>query len=124
VIVTIRKLGDKTVYVGGEVGRPGLQAYRDGLTPLQAIMTAGGFLATARIDSVIFVRPVGEGPYLARKLDMGRVVNNGEREPIDLAPNDVLFVPRTKIANADLWVRQYIVDLFPFVRYVPYGAFY
>ena len=129
VVVTISKYGDRGVYVGGEVGRPQVLVYRKGLTPLQAIMAAGGFLPTARLDSVVIVRPNGatpnggtpEGgapPYLARKIDLGRVVHKGRMEPeaLILLPQDVVFVPRTPIANANVWVRQHITEIIPFFR--------
>jgi protein involved in polysaccharide export with SLBB domain len=117
VVVTISKYGERAIYVGGEVGRPGMLVFRKGLTPLQAVMAAGGFLPTARLDSVILVRPNGEGePFLARKLDLKSVVHKGESEPLPLLPQDVIFVPRTGIANANLWVRQHVTEMFPFLR--------
>lgn len=117
VVVTLRQVGEKTVYVGGEVGRPGTLPFRKGLTPLQAIIAAGGFRDTSRPDSVILVRAVdAEGEFIARKIDLAQVVTNGTREPITLAPHDIIFVPRTPIANANLWVRQWITELFPFIR--------
>lgn len=117
VVVSISKYGERGIYVGGEVGRPGMLVYRQGLTPLQAVVAAGGFLPTARIDSVILVRQNGAtAPLLARKLDLGRVVHRGEAEPVSLVPQDIIFVPRSAIANANLWVRQHVTDLFPFIR--------
>jgi protein involved in polysaccharide export with SLBB domain len=117
VTVTISRHGERGVYVGGEVGRPGMLVYRKGLTPLQAVVASGGFLPTARIDSVILVRQDGpSGAVLARKIDLGRVVHKGEAEPLALAPQDIVFVPRTAIANANIWVRQHITDLLPFIR--------
>jgi protein involved in polysaccharide export with SLBB domain len=117
VVVTISKYNERGVYVGGEVGRPQMLVYRKGLTPLQAVMAAGGFLPTARLDSVVLVRQTGgDEPILARKLDLGRVVNQGEPELVPLMPQDVIYVPRTGIANANVWVRQHITDLVPFLR--------
>ena len=117
VVVTISKYGERGIYVGGEVGRPQMLVYRKGLTPLQAVMAAGGFLPTARLDSVILVRQIGGSePLLTRKIDLGGVVLRGEPEPIALVPQDVIFVPRTPIANANVWVKQHITDLFPFLR--------
>jgi polysaccharide export outer membrane protein len=117
VTVTISRHAERGVYVGGEVGRPGMLVYRKGLTPLQAVFASGGFLPTARLDSVILVRQDGaNGSMLARKLDLGRVVHKGAPEPLDLAPQDIIFVPRTPLANAHVGVRQHITDLFPFIR--------
>jgi protein involved in polysaccharide export with SLBB domain len=119
IVVTIRKFNEKTVFVGGEVGKPGAVAYRKGLTPLQAVIAAGGFLNTARVDSVILVRGAdSDARYIARKLDLEQAIADGTREPLYLAPSDIVFVPRTPIANANLWVKQHLVDLLP-VRLSP-----
>ena len=117
VVVTITKYGERGIYVGGEVGRPQMLVYRQGLTPLQAVMAAGGFLPTARLDSVILVRPNGgREAVMARKIDLQRVIHKGTPEEVLLLPQDVVYVPRTAIANANVWVKQHITDLFPFIR--------
>lgn len=118
VIVSIARYSEKTVYVGGEVGKPGAVPYRKGLTPLQAIIAVGGFRDTARTDSVILIRGARapEGEVITRKLNLAEVVQDGAREPLILAPHDVVFVPRTPIADANVWVRQHITDLIPFFR--------
>jgi protein involved in polysaccharide export with SLBB domain len=121
VVVTIVKFSDKTVFVGGEVGKPGTIEYRKGMTPLQAIISAGGFLPTGRLDSVILVRGANTPErFIARTLDLQRYIADGTNEPLALAPHDVIFVPRSRIANANLWVKQHIVDLLPF-RLAPPG---
>jgi protein involved in polysaccharide export with SLBB domain len=117
VIVEVTRSTEKTIYVGGEVGRPGAVPYRDGLSPLQAILAAGGFRDTARVDSIILVRAQGqENDFISRKINLEEVVVDGAKEQIFLAAHDVIFVPRTAIANANIWVRQHITDLFPFAR--------
>ena len=115
VIVEVTRSTEKTIYVGGEVGRPGAVPYRDGLSPLQAILAAGGFRDTAQLDSIILVRAQGqENNFISRKINLEEVVVDGAKEQIVLAPHDVVFVPRTAIANANIWVRQHIRDLLPF----------
>jgi len=117
VTVMVSRLSDKSVFVGGEVGKPGVVPYRLGLSPLQAVIASGGFRDTARVDSVILIRTGGEADtFVSRKLNLAEVVTQGMKEPIYLAPQDVLFVPRTAIADANLWVRQHITDLIPFLR--------
>jgi protein involved in polysaccharide export with SLBB domain len=120
VVVTILKFSDKTVYVGGEVGKPGTIPYLRGMTPLQAVITAGGFLPTGKLDSVILVRGTNSSQFIARTLNLEESIADGTREPLVLAPHDIIFVPRTRIANANLWVKQHIVDLLPF-RLAPPG---
>ena len=117
VIVDLTRSSEKTIYVGGEVGRPGTVPYRAGLSPLQAILAAGGFRDTARLDSVLLVRAKGqENDFISRKINLEEVVVDGSKEPVSLVPQDVIFVPRTPIANANVWVRQHVTDLFPFLR--------
>jgi hypothetical protein len=53
---------------------------------------------------------------MSRTLNVSDTVVNGTREPLFLAPHDVVYVPRSSIAEANLWVKQHITDLFPFLR--------
>ena len=128
VAVSVIRFTEKLVYVGGEVGRPGTLLYRKGLTPLQAVAASGGFRDTARTDSVILLR-FGSSDHnlIARKLNLEQVVTDGVKEPIPLAPRDVLFVPRTEVADANIWVRQHITDMIPLFRglgvSIPISAF-
>jgi protein involved in polysaccharide export with SLBB domain len=116
VLVSVTKFVEKTIYIGGEVEKPGTIPYRKGLSPLQAIIAAGGFRTSAQTDSVILVRASGpDEKFITRKLNLAEVIADGVKEPIYLAPHDVVYVPRTSIAEADLWVKQHITDLVPFL---------
>jgi hypothetical protein len=71
VVVSISTFVDRFVYVGGEVGKPGTVPYRNGLTPLQAVVATGGFKDVARTDSVILVRAgKTENTFVSRKLNL------------------------------------------------------
>jgi hypothetical protein len=56
------------------------------------------------------------GEVITRKVNLEEVVKDGAKEQLYLAPNDIVFVPRSSIADANLWVRQHIVDLIPIFR--------
>ena len=115
--MSVIRYSEKLVYVTGEVTRPGTLPYRKGLTPLQAITASGGFRDTARYDSVILVRTGGsDKTFIARKLNLAQTTNDGVKEPVALAPHDVVFVPRTEIADANIWVRQHLTDMIPLFR--------
>lgn len=117
IVVSIVEYAPRSIYVGGEVGRPGPVAYRRGLTPLQAIAQAGGMRETALAKTVVLVRPTGaNGQTLSRTLDLEAAMKDGVREPLFLAPYDVVFVPRTGIAEANIWMDQHFTQLFPFFR--------
>lgn len=113
VVVIVVKIGDRRVYVGGEVNRPGFVLVQEGMTPLQAVMAAGGFRDTAQKTDVLYFARASNGDYNATRVDLGDVVRNGTPEVVRLSGNDVLYVPATRIANADLFVKQYIRDLLP-----------
>jgi protein involved in polysaccharide export with SLBB domain len=116
VIVSVTKFADRTIYVGGEVERPGTIPYRRELSPLQAIMAAGGFSNGAHKENVILVRSAGPNEkFISRKVNLQEIIADGVKEPIYLAPHDVVYVPKTPIAEADLWVKQHISDLLPFL---------
>ena len=117
VVVGITKFAERNVYIGGEVGKPGMVRYRQGLTPLQAIIAAGGFLETASTDNVVLTR-TGDSltESISRRLNLRESVTEGIKEPLFLAPHDVVYVPRSSIAEANLWVKQNIIELFPFLK--------
>lgn len=102
------------VYVGGEVGGQGIVTLTDRLTLMGAIQESGGFLTTARRREVLVIRTTSSGERVARSVDVLPFLT-GEDPSVDfpLAPYDVVFVPRTKIANVNLFVDQYINAIFP-----------
>ena len=108
VTVAIKEYSGLKVYVGGEVNQPGIQIYRGGLTALQAIVAAGGFKTTASLKSVILIRKGQEGRPVGARVDLSRVLKHAEFERnIALAPSDIVFVPRSGIANVNLFVEQF-----------------
>jgi protein involved in polysaccharide export with SLBB domain len=113
VTVIVTKLGERRVYVGGEVERPGYVLIQPDMTPLQAVMQSGGFKPTAKLDSVLLITPTPDGRFSAARVDMRQVVEDGVPERLRLHTNDVVFVPRTWIADMDIAVDQYVRGLFP-----------
>jgi polysaccharide export outer membrane protein len=121
--VIVRKpIGDR-VFVGGEVGKQGFIDLTGGLTVFQAIQVSGGFVKTAHRAQVILIRRTPDGKATGRSIDV-RPVQEGEHPESDvlLAANDILFVPRSKIANVDNFVQMYIRDALP-ISYFPLPAF-
>lgn len=112
VSVLVAQTSDVKVYVMGEVRVPGIVPYREGMTPLQAIADRGGFLDTARIDSVLRLSP-GDNEYQGTRLDLAQALRSGAPEDVELRPGDVLFVPRTFIGDVNAFVRLYIRGLLP-----------
>lgn len=114
VSVVLTRRQEYRAYVGGEVRRPGFVEVRPGLTSMRAIFDRGGFLDTAKVDNVLHVRWDDTGQYTARVVNLEQSLETGDvRNDVAIGPNDVVFVPKTRIANANLWVSQYILKLIP-----------
>ncbi len=113
VVVIVVTIGDRRVYVGGEVNRPGFVVIQEGMTPLQAVMAVGGFKDTAQKSDVLYIARGSSGEYSASRVDLADVVKNGTPEVVRLAGNDIVYVPATRIANAGIFVKQYIRDILP-----------
>ncbi len=113
VVVVVTQIGDRRAFVGGEVGKPGYVAVADGMTPLQAVLAAGGFKDSAQKDSVLYIARGADGNYQASRVDLDAVVRNGVPETVRLTGNDVVYVPATRIANLGTFVKQYIRDVLP-----------
>lgn len=112
VTVIVADFGERMVYVGGEVRLPGPVRFREGMTPLEAIMDRGGFTEVARVDSVIHLTPNG-GTYDARRLDFKTDLNQTALEMATLNVYDVIYVPRTFIGDANAFMRLYVRGLMP-----------
>ena len=121
VSVGVTKLGERRVYVGGEVAKPGFVTLQDEMTPLQAVLQSGGFKKTAKLDSVLLLTPGPGGQYAAARVDMAQVVDEGVPERIRLHPNDVVYVPATWIADMNTVVDQWVRGLIPALPRVGVG---
>ncbi len=111
--VVVRTLVNRRVYVGGHVNRPGLIEMPHQLSALEAIMQAGGFDdRRARISSVLIIRH-RDGKRYGAVLDFKDPLRGMEYESFLLEPQDIVFVPRTKITEVNLWIDQYITSLLP-----------
>jgi len=111
--VVVRSLDSRRAYVGGEVRLPQFIPLVTQLTPLQAIIQAGGFIKeTAQLRNVVIIRH-RDGKRYAATIDLRNALYAPRSEPLFLEPNDVVFVPRSRIDRVDQWVDQYINKIIP-----------
>lgn len=111
VTVIVRTFSNQNVYVGGEVEKPQLLPLTGQITVLQAILQAGGIKESAKEKAVIVLRNDGHGKPEVRQISLKRVI--GGQPDIVLQPFDVVFVPKSKIAQVDKWVDQHIRQIVP-----------
>ena len=120
IAVIIRGFGGQKAYVDGEVGRPGMVDLQGGLSALQALAQAGGTKATADLDDAILIRRV-DGKPLAVPLNLEDARNGKDLgQDLQLRPYDVLYVPKSAIANINTFIDQYFRQNVP----IPFGAGY
>jgi len=112
--VNVRSINKQRIFVGGEVKNPGVLPMPGKLTVLQAVMQAGSYdREHAKIENVVVIRHL-DGKRYAKLVDLKRAIQDPmSGEEIELAANDIVFVPRTRISRADQWVDQYINKLIP-----------
>jgi protein involved in polysaccharide export with SLBB domain len=114
IAVIVREFAALQVFIGGEVGLPGLIPLRNGLTCLQAIFQAGGYKPTAQSRNVVVLRNNGTQKPAIFVLDLSKDLRaNGTHNDIVLQNKDIVFVPRNAISNINLFIDQYIRQLIP-----------
>jgi polysaccharide export outer membrane protein len=121
VTIGVAKLAGNFVHVLGEVARPGSYELMPNATVLQAITQAGGSLNTASMGNVILMRRTGPSSMVARKVQSNRAIKQGlaSQDPY-VRRFDIVYVPKTTIANVNQFVDQHIGKLLV----VPQGYIY
>lgn len=114
VTVSVVEYAALSVFVGGEVNAAGMVPYHGGLTLVQAIMDAGGLRDTARLDEVLVIRKGREAQPVGTLVDVDRIFDDQDfASDLLLAPSDIVFVPRSRIASVNLFVEQFIRNNVP-----------
>jgi polysaccharide biosynthesis/export protein len=133
ITVIVRSFSAHKLFVDGEVNRAGIIPYTamggggtltgPPLTVMTAIAQAGGLKDTARRTQVIVMRRNQDGPVLTSVVDLTKVIDGTDKsQDITLMPYDIVYVPKSAIANVNLFVSQYINQMIPTPAYiaVPY----
>ncbi len=111
------------VYVGGSVREPGVYPLLGHIGALEAIFRAHGFDAEARMSQVVLIRRgLGDKPML-RTIDVQQFAGTATLvDDVPLVAGDIIFVPRSRVAEVDHWVDLFINRLVPFSRSFSYVA--
>jgi polysaccharide biosynthesis/export protein len=97
---------EEVVYLLGEVKKPGPVPYFPKLTMGQLIAQVGGWTDGALFEESAIVRATAEATEIYT-VDLRRLLLLGEKRMDQfLQPNDIVFVPRTPIANWNAFIGQ------------------
>jgi protein involved in polysaccharide export with SLBB domain len=114
ITVTMRAFAAERIYVDGEVNKPGLLPLTGQVTVMQAIAMAGGYKDTARLHELILIRRGPKNEPLAIPIDLEAIINaKNMDQDILLRPFDIVFLPKSPIANVNKWVTMYIKNNIP-----------
>jgi protein involved in polysaccharide export with SLBB domain len=109
ITVIMRSFGGQQVFVGGEVGKPQAITLTPEMTPLQAVMNAGGFLDTANQKNVMVIRAGTNNQPQTYAVNLNQIADGDSPDMrFQLHPGDVVYIPKTGIAKADVWMDQHI----------------
>ena len=114
VSVSVKTATPLRVFVGGEVDKAGVYDMPGDINALQAIIQAGGFAVTAKRQDVVIIRRGPDGRAMMRTVDLLKATRNpAGTDLVPLRRFDIVYVPRSGIAEANLAVQQYFRDLIP-----------
>ncbi len=117
VTVSLKEAGAARVYVGGSVVRPGAYPLTGRLGALEAVLQAGGFDNEARYSQVVLLRRNADNRPMLRTLDLRSLIQAGAPDAdMPLVAGDIVYVPRSEIAELNLWIDQFINRVLPFQR--------
>ena len=94
---------DTTVYVLGEVNKPGVYRLTPKMSFLDALGQAGGPTIRANPDKIHIIRP-SQG--LNQEVALDRVLTPDRTLNVALEEGDILYVPRSGIATVGYWLSQ------------------
>ena len=106
--VVLRQAGPLKVWVDGEVRQPGVYDMPGDIDVHQAVILAGGFLPSARRNEVGLIRRGPGGTRMMRRVDL----SGNDREHVAVRRMDVVYVPRTTLAEVAVFFSQ-IRDALP-----------
>jgi polysaccharide export outer membrane protein len=112
--VIVRSFTRQRVFVGGEVEEPGLIELPAGMTALQAVFQSGGFKETAEPAETLVIRKGENEQPIPLRIDLAALMDADGGSDFQLRPDDIVYVPKSAIANANKFIDEYIGGLLMF----------
>jgi polysaccharide export outer membrane protein len=101
VYVPSLSMGNRKVYVLGEVNTPGVVNIIDRMGLVEAVARAGGFTRMGYVKGVVVLKRATDGQATMQIADFKEMFRNGKLAAADvtLGPGDIVYVPRRAIAT-------------------------
>lgn len=113
--VSVKGTAPLKVFVGGEVGNPGVYDMPGDVDALRAVIQAGGFKSSSKRSQVVIIRRGPDGRAMLRTADLLKgMTNPGGMDLIPLRRFDIVYVPRSGAAETGIFMQQYFRELLPF----------
>lgn len=107
--VSLTEVAPQRIYIGGEVKTPGMYEADGGLTLMQAIFLAGGYLPEANVQTVVVLRDNGDSVLDYYIVDVQNGLSTLDSiQNFRLQRQDIVFVPRTKVSSITQFLNQYL----------------
>jgi len=124
IAVIVRGFERNKVFVDGEVLFPGLVEIKGPTRLVHAISLARGFRESARLSNIIIIRKDAEGKSMSTNIDYRKIIDGSDlTQDITLLPYDIVYVPKSNIANVNKFVSEYINTVIP-SRVPNFSGFY
>jgi polysaccharide biosynthesis/export protein len=112
ITVIVKSFAGQRIYVGGEVNQQREMELLAGMTVLQAVFQAGGFKESASPENTILIRQGPSNEPVPIRIDLKNAMyGQGDGARLVLRPNDIVYIPKSAIAEANKFVQQYIENL-------------
>ena len=110
--VIINSSANHKMFVGGEVKQPGIITAPGDIRVLDAIIQSSGVLDSGDLSRVILIRRGSADEPLTYTVNVKDILL-GRTPDIWMMPFDILYVPKTNIADVEHYLRTYLWDLLP-----------
>ncbi len=109
----LREFQHPYVVVAGQVTTPGKIELRENTTAMQAILLAGGFLASAQSGQVLLFRKINSDTAEVKVLKLTNIHKTAQLErDAQLEPGDMLLVPRNKLEKISRYMKLFNIGAY------------
>ena len=121
ITLILKVMNANLAYIFGEVANPSRFLMEGNETVSQLISRAGGLTDNAERSSVLIISRDKDRRPWGRVVNVKKILYDGDvSQDVILNQYDIVYVPKTKIARANLWVQQNINRMIPSSILAPY----